>query len=202
MIQKAKDSKWTDHRGNEVPRQYVDRFDVKKEAVIGKLTTDAMALNRRLAQFKEKAFGEADELYAEMLKNADLARSDRKGNYTLYNFDKSVKLTVDVSDRIEFDENINFAQQKINDFLVEKTNGADAELAVLVNNAFSTTKGRLDTKRIFQLFQLKITHPLWQQAMDLIRKSIQTNSSVRYLTFYTRGAGDKYDIINLNFSNV
>jgi hypothetical protein len=202
MIQKAKDSTWTDHRGQQVPRQYVDRFDVKKEAVIGKLTTDAMALNRRLADFKQKAFGEADALYAEMLKSAEIAPTERKGNYTLYNFDKSVKLTVDVSDRIEFDENINFAQQKINDFLVEKTNGADAELAVLVNNAFSTTKGRLDTKRIFQLFQLKITHPLWQQAMDLIRKSIQTNSSVRYLTFYTRGAGDKYEIINLNFSNV
>ena len=202
MIQKAKDSTWTDHRGQQVPRQYVDRFDVKKEAVIGKLTTDAMALNKRLADFKQKAFGEADALYAEMLKTAEIAPTERKGNYTLYNFDKSIKLTVDVSDRIEFDENINFAQQKINEFLLEKTSGADAELSVLVNNAFTTTKGRLDTKRIFQLFQLKITHPLWQQAMDLIRKSIQTNSSVRYLTFYTRGGGDKYEIINLNFSNV
>lgn len=203
MIQKPSDKIWIDHKGQEVPREYVDGFDVRKERTVGKLLKKAMKLSKELETFKQMAFDDVDRLYDEMLKKADINPSERKGNFTLYSFDKSVKLTVDVSERIEFDENINFAQEKINQYLAEKTKGADQELAVLVNNAFKTTKGRLDTKRIFSLFTLKITHPLWKDAMELIKKSIQTNSTVRYLSLYKRDKKhfDKYNIINLNFSN-
>lgn len=203
MIQKPSDKVWTDHKGQEVPREYVDGFDVRKERTVGKLLKKAEKLSKELEAFKQMAFDDVDRIYDEMLKKADINPSERKGNFTLYSFDKSVKMTVDVSERIEFDENINFAQQKINEYLVEKTKGADQELAVLVNNAFKTTKGRLDTKRIFSLFTLKITHPLWTAAMELIKKSIQTNSTVRYLSFYKRDKKhfDRYNIVNLNFSN-
>lgn len=201
-IQKTTEKTWTDHKGQDVPREYVDAFDVTKERKLSKLMRKATSLNSKLAAFKAEAFKEADALYAKMLENAEIEKDERKGNYTLASFDKSVKLTVDVSNRIEFDENINLAQEKITEFLREKTNGADAELSALVNHAFTTKKGRLDTKRIFGLFSLKIKHPKWVKAMELIKASIQTNNSVRYMAFYTRDAEGEYHIVNLNFSNV
>ena len=69
-------------------------------------------------------------------------------------------------------------------------------------NAFTTSKGRLDTKRILSLFTYKISHPLWMEAMDLIKQAMQTNSSVRYLTVSTRDENGKYNLLNLNFSNL
>ena len=112
------------------------------------------------------------------------------------------KVQKNVSDRIEFDENINFAQQKLSEFIAAKTDGADQELRELVNSAFTTTRGRLDTKRIMSLFSLKINHPLWNEAMELIKRSISVNNTVRYLTLWVRNDYGRYEQINLNFSNI
>lgn len=202
MIQKKSDKLWKNHKGNDVPREYVPAFDLRKEADIAKVFTSAKKISEQLAKFKALAFETTDGLYEQMLIDAKIVPGDRKGNYTLYNFDKSVKIEVNVSDRIEFGEEINFAQQKLNEFIQVKTEGSDNELHELVSNAFTTNKGKLDTKRILSLFTYKISHPLWIEAMELIKQSIQTNQSVRYLTVSTRDENGKYNLLNLNFSNL
>jgi hypothetical protein len=193
MIHKTTDKVWNDHRGNEVPVEYVPDIDRRTEVVIGKLLRSAESLSKKLAEFK---------MYAEMLKNANIEVGERKGNYTLTSFDKSVKIEINVSDRIEFDDNINFAQEKINEFLAIKTNGADFELTEIVNNAFKTRKGRLDSKRIMGLFSYKIKHKTWLEAMELLKNSITTNSSVRYMDFSVKDENGKYQPVKLNFSSI
>ena len=136
MIHKKSNKVWHDHRGNEVPREYVPEFDQKQEAQIGKIYNEAQKLSDQLADFKVKSFMIADEMYAQMLRNAKIDPTDRKGNYSLTSFDKSVKVEVNVSDRIDFDENITMAQEKLNQFIRTKTEGADQDLAALVNQAF------------------------------------------------------------------
>lgn len=202
MIQQVKQTVWMNHKGQDVPREYVSAFDRKKEQALGSLLKKAKKINELLTAFKVESFDLGDALYEMMLQEANINGAARKGNYSLFSFDKSVKLEVNVSDRIEFDENINFAQIKLNDFISAKTSGADSELRELINNAFTTSKGRLDTKRILGLFTLKINHPLWVEAMELIKKSISTNSTVRYLTISVRDAMGKYEQVNLNFSNL
>lgn len=202
MIQKNNQQVWTNHRGLSVPREYVSKFDRKKETTLGALVKKAERIRALLTDFKVESFDIADQLYTQMMIDANVDSTGRKGNYTLFSFDKSIKLEVNVSDRLEFDENINFAQQKLSDFIAAKTDGADQELRELVNSAFTTTRGRLDTKRIMSLFSLKINHPLWNEAMDLIKKSISVNSTVRYLTLWVRNDYGRYEQINLNFSNI
>jgi hypothetical protein len=202
MIQKKSDKMWKNHKGNDVPREYVPAFEVTKESAVAKIFKSAETINNQLLKFKSLAFSVTDSLYTQMLADANINSGDKKGNYTIYNFDKSVKVEVNVSDRIEFGEEINFAQIKLNEFIQVKTAGGDSELHELISNAFTTNKGRLDTKRILSLFTLKITHTLWVEAMELIKKAIQTNSSVRYLTVSTRDENGKYNLLNLNFSNV
>lgn len=144
----------------------------------------------------------ADALYAEMLRNANIAPSDRKGNYTLTSFDKSIRIEVNVNELIEFDENINLAQMKLQEFIENKTKGVDIDIVALINQAFTTRKGRLDKARIFGLFSLNITHPLWQESMELIRKSINRNSTVRYMEISEKDENGRYIPIRLNFATI
>lgn len=202
MIQLSKQTVWQNHKGQDVPREYVAAFDRKKEQTLGSLLKKAERINELLTAFKVESFNSADALYEAMLQEANINVETRKGNYSLFSFDKSVRLEVNVSDRIEFDENIEFAQFKLNEFINVKTTGSDNELRELINNAFTTSKGRLDTKRILGLFSLKISHPLWVEAMELIKKSISTNNTVRYLTIALRNEFGKYEQVNLNFSNL
>lgn len=202
MLHKKTDKAWFDHRGNEVPREYVPDFDRTNEVVVGKIFRNAERISSQLAKFKKESFKTADKLYGEMLKNANITPSERKGNYTLTSFDKSVKIEVNVADRIDFDDNITLAQEKLNEFIKKKTDGADKELAALVNHAFTTRKGRLDKARIFGLMQLNIKNPLWDEAMELIRKSITTNSSVRYMDISVKDNEGKYIPVKLNFASI
>lgn len=202
-LQKTSAAMWTNHRGQSIPRQYITAADKKKEQTVGKLFRQAESLSKKMKAFKDEAFDSVDAIYQQMLKEANIEPGKRKGNFTLTNFDKTAKIEVNVSDKIEFDDNIELAQIKLNEFLAAKTNGADPELAEIINNAFNTTKGRLDSKRILSLFSYKITNPIWVEAMELIKKSITTNSSVRYMAFYYKETPEsKYELLNLNFSNL
>jgi uncharacterized protein DUF3164 len=202
MIHKRTDKVWHNHRGTSVPREYVPDFDKRNETVVARIYGKADKLSRQLKSFKEDAFNEADKLYSLMLKNAKIEESKRKGNYTLSSFDKSVKIEVNVSDRIEFDDNIEFAQAKFSEFIALKTDGADKELAELVNHAFSTRKGKLDTKRVLSLFSYKITHPVWLEGLEFVKKSMSSNSSVRYMEISAKDKNGEYQTVKLNFSSI
>lgn len=202
-LQKSTASAWLNHKGQTIPREYITPADKQREKTVGKLFRQAISLNEKMIAFKETAFADVDKLYNNMLAEAKIEASERKGNFVLTNFDKSARIEIKVSDRIEFDENIEFAQIKINEYLTLKTESTDPEIAEIINNAFKTSKGRLDSKRILSLFSYKITNPLWLAAMDLIKKSITTNSSVRYMAFSFRPDVDSpYESVNLNFSNL
>ncbi len=194
---------WINHRGENVPADYVSPYDKKKEQVAARLIKNAEKLSKKLIEFKQKSMSEADALIDQMYRDHFMERNpDSKGNITVFNFDKSLKFEIKVQDIIEFDDRIQLAQQSINEFLKEKTEGADQDLSTLVNSAFTTTKGRLDKNRVLGLFQLKIKHPLWDKAMELIKESITTNNTRRYISFYRRIGDNQYKLINLNFSSL
>lgn len=202
MIHKKTDKVWHDHRGNEVPRIYVPVEEVKTELQIAKIYNKAEKLSTALKMYKAEAFEIADAIYGEMLKNANITATDRKGNYSLTSFDKTVKIEVNVSNSISFDSNITLAQEKLNEFIRTKTEGVDQDLSILVNQAFTTRKGRLDKARIFDLMQLNIKGQLWADAMELIRKSITTNSSVRYMEISSKDDEGRYIPVKLNFASL
>ena len=197
---KPKKSKmWINHKGESVPDKYVDFYDKKKEKIINQMVARANKLNEVLEEYKKLIFEKADGLFDDMFKAHNMEKTTQR-NFTLYSFDKSLKIEISTQDIVDFDDRIQLAQAKINEFLELKTQGADPDLSIIINNAFKTSKGRLDKSRIFGLFSLKITHHLWNEAMDLIKQSITTNNTRRYATLWRRQQDGKYVQIQLNFS--
>jgi hypothetical protein len=194
---------WVNHKGEIVPEKYVSGYDKKKEKVLLKLLSSSEKLSNLLHAHKAEIFKETDNLIELMYKEHNSSRpEDYKGNYTIFSFDKQIRLTIKVSEVIDFDDKIKIAQDKINKFLEEKTKGADQDLSLLVNNAFKTSKGRLDKNRVLGLFSLKINHPLWNEAMELIKSSITTNHTKRYATVAKRDKEGNYKDIMLNISSI
>jgi len=194
---------WKNHKGEVVPDKYVSGYDKKKEKSLAKIVKEASALNKRLNELKTLMFAEADALNELMYKAYHMEKpEDSKGNLTVYNFDKSIRFSIKVQDVIEFDDRIKMAQEKLNQFVEEKSAGADGDLVMLVNNAFKTTKGRLDKSRIFSLFSLNITKPTWVEAINLIKESITTNHTRKYASIAVRNDAGEYKDINLNISSL
>lgn len=192
---------WKNHNGEVVPAQYVPAIDKKKEKIAEKYYSKASKISEALDKLKSELLAECDAIYEEMCE-AENVRTGNKGNYTVQSFDKSIKIEVNVQKRIEFDDKINLAQEKINQFLTEKSSGVDADLQLLINSAFQSSKGRLDTKRILGLFKHNIKHKTWLEAMELIKKSIDTNTSKRYVRIFAKDTSGEYKSVELNFSSL
>ncbi|MFK5855407.1 MAG: DUF3164 family protein [Bacteroidota bacterium] len=192
---------WKDHEGNTVPSQYVPIVDKQRDRAANRILKKAMTLNSQIAKFKNESFNLCDKLHTALLKQNNI-KVDGKGNYTLTSFDKSIKIEVSLQKRVEFDDRITLAHEKIKEFLIAKTGDAGHEIQEIINHAFQVDKGRMDTKRILGLFKYKITHKLWLEAMELVKQSISTNVSNRYMRIWQKGDNGEYKAVDLNFSSI
>lgn len=192
---------WKNHNGMEVPAAYVPKEDKERERIVSKCIKDAKILHDRLDYFKTMLLVECDAFYEELLAKNNV-KSQGKGNYSLTSFDKLLKIEVNVSERIEFDDNIQVAHAKIKEYLDEITKDSNTDIQQIVNTAFQTSKGKMDVKRVLGLFELHISHPKWREAMELIKGSISRNNSKRYVRIWEKDANGEYQNIDLNFSSI
>lgn len=205
MQQKSTSEFWIDESGNRIPYNRTSATERLMERRSAQLLKEAAALSEKLAKLKDNFRTFSDEVYQVFLKERNLeAPVERKGNYTWYNFDRSIKVEVSVSERITFDEmSITAAREKLSQFLDENIEGKLEFVKDLVNEAFQTSKGQLDTKKVMGLlkYRSKIKHQAYQDAMALIETSIRRPESKSYYRIWEKDRNGEYKLVDLNFSS-
>ena len=204
MIQKVDNKVWKDETGTEVPVGYISPGKRLQERSAASLLKEAKQVNDRLIAFKKRMIKLCAEVYSKAMQEYK-AKTDGKGNFTWFNFDRSIKIEVSVSDRIEFDDlAIKAAKEKLDAFLSENLDSKTEFVKDLVIDAFSTTHGKIDSKRVFSLmkYRTKIHHPLFQDALNILSDGIRHPESRTYFRIWERSADGKYELIELNFSAI
>ncbi len=194
---------YVDHAGNKVPEAYVDKFDKKKHHAAIKFHARAKELNKELLAFKTAMLKACDDIYDQALaENKIKPRENANGSYSVCTFDKKLKIEVNVHGLLRFNDNIKLAHAKIKEWVSLKTDAMDDDMAIYVQAAFESTKGNLDTNKIISLMKMKIKHHLWMEAMELIRKSIETNHTKRYVRISERQPDGQYKYILLDIAQL
>ena len=199
---------WKDETGIEIPANRITKSEKMRETVTEKLLKNAEKLNMLLSKFKDEFITAADEVYVTILEENGAKASDRKGNFIFYNFDRSVKVETDVQERIEFDDAmITVAKQHFDEFLTGNTNGIDDMVRELILDAFSSTRGKLDTRKVMGLVKYRSRipadkYPQFHAAINAIEKGMSRPSSKRYFRVSQRDGEGKYNAIDLNFSSI
>lgn len=204
MIQKIKDQKWKDESGTFVPIGYISKGTRMKEHHAGVLIKEAKSLNKKLAEYKADVQKLCNEVYAVMLEEFK-TKAEGKGNYSWFNFDRSIKVDVSISDRIEFDDiAITACKNKLDEFLNLTLDSKQEFVKELVADAFSTSRGKLDAKKVMGLlkYRTKINAPLFQEALNLIESSIRRPDSKVYFRIWEKQPDNSYKLIDLNFSSI
>ena len=202
MIQKVKDKSWTDESGAAVPVEYVTAGNRLKERSAAQLVKGAKAVNKSLQEFKDLMERLCGEVYKKAMEEYK-AKTDGKGNFTWFNFDRSVKIEVSISERIDFDDlAIKAAKEKLDAFLNENLDSKMEFLKDMVVDVFSTSKGKIDSKKVMQLmkYRSKIHHPLFQEAINILSDGIRKPESKTYFRIWERADDGSYQLIELNFS--
>ena len=146
----TKDKIWIDESGTQIPYNRTTPIERKKEKHAFNLLKKGQNVTKILAELKAAVKEASDEvLNAE--REASNVKLSEKGNYTWYNFDKSIKIQVDVNEPIKFDEiKIASAKEKLMNLIRTNINGDDFIISI-AEDAFQTSSGKLDPKKILGL---------------------------------------------------
>lgn len=205
--QTPKDASWIDESGNTIPYNRTTKAERLKERHAYKILKEAQKASELLQGLK-KTMDTAIHEILEECRNENSVKLDGKGNYTWFNFNRSIKIEVNINEIISFDQiKLESAKEKLLGLIRDNTTGDDFIISI-IEQAFQTSTGKLDTKRILGLKKHTIRiknnaiRQIWQEAMDLIDQSISRPSSKKYMKVYLKDEQGEYQNIQLNFSSI
>ena len=202
VIQKPGET-WQDEQKIPVPYSRINKSERLKEKLSGQILGAAIKVSNTLQQlYNMIAKAETDVNAALRGENKKLSA---KGHFTWYNFDKSIKIDVNVNDTVDFDQAmIASAREKLDSFIDGEIPGTQKIVKQLINSAFHNTKGGLDSKKLMSItrFRSKIKDKRFQDACNLIEEAQQIKSSKKYYRIWVKDESGAYQNINLQFSNV
>lgn len=202
--QKTTDKFWIDESGTQVPFSYVSKSARFQERESFKIFKEAAKINAELIAFKTYLNEVCKRVYIAFMQEKENDKKG-KGNFTWFNFDRSIKVEVSISDRIEFDDlGIIACKDKLNEFLDSNIESKDDAVKSMILDAFNNTKGELDAKKVMNLlrYKSKIKNQLFQDAMVLLEGSIRNPDSTTYYRVWMKDEFGKFINIDLNMSSI
>ncbi len=204
VMTKTKVKVWIDENDMAIPYSRVTKQERLRERHSKKIKKQALDINRRLKDFKILVKLLSDEVFTAAMAQY-IVEKKHKGNFTWFNFDRSIKIEINVNEPILFDDlTITAAKQKFDEFLDANITASNEFVKELILDAFSTSKGSLDTKRVLGLakYKEKVNKPLFSEAVDLIMSAVRHAKSKTYFRVWLKDEEGKYQNIDLNLSSI
>lgn len=179
---------WQDKRGGFVHPDLIAVDKKLEDETVEKLVDEAKSVQEMLIEFKAKAF-DTCHAFVELLRQQygmDRTEGSKLGSVTLRNFNGTKEVIIQVANVFAFDQKLALAKEKIDEYLTEKTEHADAEIQTLITRAFEVKNGKVDAKQIIGLKSYNITHPKWVEAMAMIDDATEIAGTKSYIRFRER----------------
>jgi hypothetical protein len=129
----------------------------------------------------------------------------KKGNVTLFSYDKSLKIERSQQDRETTNEHILIAKQLVDECLKGWSKGANKNLQAVVQKYFRTDgKGSYNIQDLKRIMRMKIGEDdaNWQAAMKALSDSIEQSHTETYYRAYYRTETGSYNAIPLNITDI
>lgn len=188
--------------GKSVPVKNIRKEHLKRHVTVEKIFMDIAGLETKLKVAK-KRLKKAIDVYTKWLAKQNKCEPVYT-NLTLSNYPNLKRVNMISSNVLEFDENLQLAKQKIDSCFERWNSDSNANLKVVVDRYFKVgKKGFIDKNSILSLFELQIKDKEWEEAMDLIRKSIKIVDRRQYVTLHERkDRKAEWKKVDLNFSSI
>ncbi|WP_264521176.1 DUF3164 family protein [Flavobacterium sp. N1994] len=205
ITQTGKDPIWYDESGTAIPYNRINKVERLHEKKSAQLLKEALSISSRLRDFKVLIQDTCAEAYEAFMQSKDVKKSN-KGNYTWFNFNRTIKIEVNVSEPIKFDDlTITAAKAKLDEFLTDNIDAKNGFIKEMIIKSFETQRsGQLDVKDVLKLTQFKerVNNPLFSEAIDLITSAIRRPASKTYFRIWMKDGTGEYQNIDLNLSSI
>lgn len=195
---------WENSSGKLVPIESIEPEDQARDAFVTQIISDAIAFQAETARVKAD-FANRIEAFLNG-KAMKVTKKPWEGNATITDFSGLNRIIRKIGKFMVFDENLNLAKQIIDECVIQWGANSNSNLVAMVNMAFNVNNaGAVDREAILSLKKLPVdgpTKPRWQEAMDLITKSQQTQATKEYFFFQTREPKEEWVTIVMDFSSI
>ncbi|WP_419787244.1 DUF3164 family protein [Pseudodesulfovibrio sp.] len=199
MENKTENGFWKDAKGNLVAPENVRESDKLADALVREMYADAKRINSDIVNFKQTATDNVRTHFAIVAEKYGVKLRGKKGNRIMTSYDGSIKVTLNIQDRIKFGEELAAAEQLINECMDEWTHDANPNLRTIIEKAFQAdADGKISVYRVLDLLRLEIDDDRWRTAMTAIKDSIRVIDSKEYVRIYERQKNGDYKQLSLN----
>jgi hypothetical protein len=195
---KKRNTEYTDALGQKVPAKYVLAYDKARDAAAEAICEKWTDMEDKLVALHRWTLGQIAGV-VEASKADPAARgigAGSRGNAQFRSFDGRVVVSLDVQAREEFEPQlIAEAQRLVQEVIAEgqemiRASGAGGlavDVAEIAARAFTPRKsGKLDMARVRELTTLRVAHPKWERAMEIIGSAARIVGARRYLRVEVR----------------
>lgn len=198
---------WKDSKGIEIPNNRILKSEKLKENYAFKIAKSAQKASELLSALKQEIRQACAEIEQAVRAEASVEKKDGKGNFTWYNFDESIKIERNITEPMRFDDmSLKLCKETLDEFLDTSLTGNDKALMVaeIVKDAFSTTRGKVDVKKVvgLQKYEKRVNDPLYTKAMDFARQGIRRPESKTYYTVSLRNSEGEYVSVKLDLASI
>lgn len=179
-----------------------EAYEALKDETVTKLVTGAITLNAALADFKVDAFKDAQAVY-QVLQDYSDRHSDGKGNFTIENKAKTLRMSYKKQGKPSFDERSHQAEKHIFDFVKNKYVG-DKDTSDFIMSLLERKNGSLDIDLIQKLYAMedRFEDANWKRGIALLKESYTFMHSKDYINFEQKDDKGEWQPIVLQFSRV
>ena len=177
----------TDAKGALVPVELVKPVDTLMDEMVRKIVGFALPLSAQIGRFKQHTLDDVADLMAVLHQEYGTRIGGEKGNVTLTSYDGTLKVVLQVQERLTFGPELQAAKANVDAYLTELTEDSGPELRGIVHHAFRTDQaGLVNRAELFRLLRYEIADERWQAAMRAIKDSIRVEGTKEHVRFYRR----------------
>mgnify|MGYP002344845634 FL=1 len=195
---------WINRNGKPVPVRNIPKHIRRRDLTVTRIMKIAMKLQERMKSDKAKMHTLVNDYCKYVAKVKESSDLTPEGNLQLSDYANLNLVSLYQNSIIGFDEQLNVAKAIINKCMNKWSKGANANLRIIVDNAFKLdSKGNLNRSMIIGLTQIEINDKNWNKAMGLIKSSIFTKETKQYLKIAKRKTlQDKFEGVVLDMSTL
>lgn len=176
-----------DAKGRLVPEETVKPTDLLMDELVRRMMGHALGVSGAISRFKQHSLNDVSDLLALLDQNYSVKLGGTKGNVSLTSFDGTLKVTLQVADRLTFGPELQAAKKLVDEYLNEATAEGAADLRVMVQQAFSTDQeGKVNRAELFGLLRREFTDERLVRAMEAVRESVRVEGTKEYIRFHRR----------------
>ncbi|MDL2266797.1 DUF3164 family protein [Desulfovibrio sp. OttesenSCG-928-G15] len=192
-----------DRQNRLVPLETIHDRDLLEDQLVRGIVNIFQGAQAELKAIRVKAIEEIQSFQNLMAEKHGIKRGGKKGNLQYTSFNGAYRVSLDKSDVLELNSDLELAETLIDGLLEKWMEGSCVQLKSVVNKAFNRNPaGGISAKAVLGLKSLKIEDPEWQEAMGIISNAVRIGSTREYVRVYRRNNVDGWDLIPLDIAKV